>query len=137
MFLGDAFSPKAFHLRFIQQGTIPAGYFREMLLVSARFWNRACLSLCLTVVSGQQTRIFRQNCMCLGCPATIMSEVYMPSHSERVRRNYDPAETTGQQSQPSGTPEWEEGDAGPIEPGVRPIPPQDGDGPEAVEQNPN
>ncbi|HEX8649496.1 MAG TPA: DUF885 domain-containing protein [Pyrinomonadaceae bacterium] len=30
--LGDRFSPKAFHLLFIRQGTIPAGYFREELL---------------------------------------------------------------------------------------------------------
>jgi uncharacterized protein (DUF885 family) len=30
--LGEKFSPKTFHLRFIRQGTIPAGYFREALL---------------------------------------------------------------------------------------------------------
>ena len=30
--LGDRFSAKAFHLRFMQEGTIPAGYFREALL---------------------------------------------------------------------------------------------------------
>jgi uncharacterized protein (DUF885 family) len=30
--LGDRFSAKAFHLRFMQEGTIPAGYFRESLL---------------------------------------------------------------------------------------------------------
>jgi uncharacterized protein (DUF885 family) len=30
--LGDRFSPKRFHLLFIRQGTIPAGYFREELL---------------------------------------------------------------------------------------------------------
>ena len=30
--VGDRFSTRAFHLRFIQQGTIPAGYFRETLL---------------------------------------------------------------------------------------------------------
>jgi uncharacterized protein (DUF885 family) len=30
--LGDGFSPKAFHLLFIKQGTIPAGYFRDELL---------------------------------------------------------------------------------------------------------
>jgi uncharacterized protein (DUF885 family) len=30
--LGERFSPKAFHLLFIRQGTIPAGYFREELL---------------------------------------------------------------------------------------------------------
>ena len=30
--VGDRFSPKAFHLLFIKQGTIPPGYFREQLL---------------------------------------------------------------------------------------------------------
>jgi uncharacterized protein (DUF885 family) len=30
--LGDRFSPKAFHLLFMRQGTIPSGYFREELL---------------------------------------------------------------------------------------------------------
>jgi len=30
--LGDKFSPKTFHLLFIRQGTIPAGYFRDVLL---------------------------------------------------------------------------------------------------------
>lgn len=30
--LGDGFSAKAFHLLFIKQGTIPAGYFRDQLL---------------------------------------------------------------------------------------------------------
>jgi Uncharacterized protein conserved in bacteria len=30
--LGDKFSPKIFHLLYIKQGTIPAGYFRERLL---------------------------------------------------------------------------------------------------------
>jgi uncharacterized protein (DUF885 family) len=30
--LGGQFSAKAFHLRFMQEGTIPAGYFRESLL---------------------------------------------------------------------------------------------------------
>jgi uncharacterized protein (DUF885 family) len=30
--LGDQFSPKAFHLLFMKQGTIPPGYFREELL---------------------------------------------------------------------------------------------------------
>ena len=30
--LGDRFSPKTFHLRFISQGTIPSGYFGETLL---------------------------------------------------------------------------------------------------------
>jgi uncharacterized protein (DUF885 family) len=30
--LGDKFSPKSFHLAYIKQGTIPAGYFREQLL---------------------------------------------------------------------------------------------------------
>jgi uncharacterized protein (DUF885 family) len=30
--LGDRFSPKEFHLLFMKQGTIPAGYFREQLL---------------------------------------------------------------------------------------------------------
>jgi uncharacterized protein (DUF885 family) len=30
--VGDKFSPKAFHLLFMKQGTIPAGYFREELL---------------------------------------------------------------------------------------------------------
>jgi len=30
--LGDRFSPKEFHLLFMRQGTIPAGYFREELL---------------------------------------------------------------------------------------------------------
>jgi uncharacterized protein (DUF885 family) len=36
--LGDKFSPETFHLRFIQQGTIPAGYFRETLL---KEWQQA------------------------------------------------------------------------------------------------
>ena len=30
--VGDKFSPKTFHLLYIKQGTIPAGYFREQLL---------------------------------------------------------------------------------------------------------
>lgn len=30
--VGEKFSPKAFHLLYIRQGTIPAGYFREQLL---------------------------------------------------------------------------------------------------------
>jgi uncharacterized protein (DUF885 family) len=30
--MGDRFSPKTFHLLYIRQGTIPAGYFREELL---------------------------------------------------------------------------------------------------------
>ncbi len=30
--LGEAFSPKQFHLLFMRQGTIPAGYFRDILL---------------------------------------------------------------------------------------------------------
>lgn len=30
--LGDRFSPKQFHLLFMRQGTIPSGYFREILL---------------------------------------------------------------------------------------------------------
>jgi len=30
--LGDRFSPKQFHLLFMRQGTIPSGYFREVLL---------------------------------------------------------------------------------------------------------
>ena len=30
--LGERFSPKAFHLLFMKQGTIPSGYFREELL---------------------------------------------------------------------------------------------------------
>jgi uncharacterized protein (DUF885 family) len=30
--LGDRFSPKTFHLRFITQGTIPAGYFGDVLV---------------------------------------------------------------------------------------------------------
>ncbi|MBA3248344.1 MAG: DUF885 family protein, partial [Pyrinomonadaceae bacterium] len=30
--LGDKFSPKEFHVLFMKQGTIPAGYFREELL---------------------------------------------------------------------------------------------------------
>jgi uncharacterized protein (DUF885 family) len=36
--LGASFSPKTFHLAFIRQGTIPSGYFREILLngLSAR-----------------------------------------------------------------------------------------------------
>jgi uncharacterized protein (DUF885 family) len=36
--LGDRFSAKTFHLQFIKQGTIPSGYFREVLLneLSAR-----------------------------------------------------------------------------------------------------
>lgn len=34
--LGDSFSAKAFHLLFIKQGTIPAGYFREELLSEIR-----------------------------------------------------------------------------------------------------
>ncbi|MBA3711316.1 MAG: DUF885 domain-containing protein [Pyrinomonadaceae bacterium] len=33
---GDKFSPKAFHLLFMKQGTIPAGYFREELLREVR-----------------------------------------------------------------------------------------------------
>ena len=33
---GDKFSPKAFHLLFMKQGTIPAGYFREELLREIR-----------------------------------------------------------------------------------------------------
>ncbi|MDQ3684614.1 MAG: DUF885 domain-containing protein, partial [Acidobacteriota bacterium] len=33
---GDKFSPKAFHLLFMKQGTIPAGYFREELLRELR-----------------------------------------------------------------------------------------------------
>ncbi len=31
---GERFSPKAFHLMFIRQGTIPPGYFRETLLAA-------------------------------------------------------------------------------------------------------
>jgi len=34
--LGDRFSPKAFHLLFMKQGTIPSGYFREELLREIR-----------------------------------------------------------------------------------------------------
>ncbi|MFZ0064007.1 MAG: DUF885 domain-containing protein [Pyrinomonadaceae bacterium] len=34
--LGDRFSPKAFHLLFMKQGTIPSGYFREELLNGMR-----------------------------------------------------------------------------------------------------
>ena len=34
--LGDRFSPKTFHLLFIKQGTIPAGYFRDELLRGLR-----------------------------------------------------------------------------------------------------
>lgn len=34
--LGDRFSPKAFHLLFMRQGTIPAGYFRDELLSEIR-----------------------------------------------------------------------------------------------------
>jgi uncharacterized protein (DUF885 family) len=34
--LGDKFSPKTFHLLYIKQGTIPAGYFREQLLNEIR-----------------------------------------------------------------------------------------------------
>jgi len=30
--LGDRFSPKTFHVLFMKQGTIPAGYFREEFL---------------------------------------------------------------------------------------------------------
>ncbi len=30
--LGDKFSPKQFHLLFMRQGTIPSGYFRDVLL---------------------------------------------------------------------------------------------------------
>jgi len=30
--LGDRFSPKTFHLRFIQQGPVPSGYFHDLLL---------------------------------------------------------------------------------------------------------
>ena len=30
--LGDRFSPKQFHMLFMQQGTIPSGYFRDVLL---------------------------------------------------------------------------------------------------------
>jgi uncharacterized protein (DUF885 family) len=34
--MGDGFSPKEFHLLFMRQGTIPAGYFREELLRELR-----------------------------------------------------------------------------------------------------
>jgi uncharacterized protein (DUF885 family) len=34
--LGDRFSPKAFHVLFMKQGTIPSGYFREELLREIR-----------------------------------------------------------------------------------------------------
>jgi len=34
--LGDKFSPKAFHLAFIKQGTIPAGYFRDQLMADVK-----------------------------------------------------------------------------------------------------
>jgi len=34
--LGDRFSPKTFHLLFIKQGTVPAGYFRDELLRELR-----------------------------------------------------------------------------------------------------
>jgi len=34
--LGDRFSPKAFHVRFIEEGTIPPGYFRDTLLAVMR-----------------------------------------------------------------------------------------------------
>ena len=34
--LGDRFSAKTFHLLFIRQGTIPAGYFRDELLTELR-----------------------------------------------------------------------------------------------------
>src|SRR6185295_13759570 len=34
--LGDRFSAKTFHLLFIKQGTIPAGYFRDELLRELR-----------------------------------------------------------------------------------------------------
>lgn len=34
--LGEKFSAKAFHLRFMQEGTIPAGYFRESLLADLK-----------------------------------------------------------------------------------------------------
>jgi uncharacterized protein (DUF885 family) len=34
--LGDRFSAKTFHLLFMKQGTIPAGYFRDELLREIR-----------------------------------------------------------------------------------------------------
>ena len=44
----------------------------------------------------------------------------MPSHSERVRRNYDPTDSTAQRSQPSEAPEWVDEGTEPIRP--RPVP---------------
>jgi uncharacterized protein (DUF885 family) len=38
--LGDRFSAKTFHLLFIKQGTVPAGYFRDELLRELRETNR-------------------------------------------------------------------------------------------------
>jgi uncharacterized protein (DUF885 family) len=38
--VGDKFSPKAFHLLFMKQGTIPTGYFREELLREIRETTR-------------------------------------------------------------------------------------------------
>ena len=37
--LGDKFSAKAFHLLFMQQGTIPAGYFHDSLLEGMKGGN--------------------------------------------------------------------------------------------------
>lgn len=34
--VGDRFSPKTFHLLFMKQGTIPSGYFRDLLLEQAK-----------------------------------------------------------------------------------------------------
>ena len=45
----------------------------------------------------------------------------MPSHSERVRRNYDrAAEPTGQRSQPSDSSDWSAEDSQPVETGPTP-----------------
>ena len=61
----------------------------------------------------------------------------MPSHSERVRRNYDPAERTDQRSQPQA-PEWVDEGAEPIEPGrLPPIPLRDEDESNPVARNPS
>lgn len=62
----------------------------------------------------------------------------MPSHSERVRRNYNPAEeSTGQRSQPSNSPDWGAEDSEPVETGPRPpMPGAHEDDSEVVESTP-
>ena len=63
----------------------------------------------------------------------------MPSHSERVRRNYDrAAEPTGQRPQPSDSADWSAEDSQPVET-TGPTPPNPlahEDDSEAAEPNP-